>query len=165
MPDNLVHATAVAFAPPDRCAGTGQEELFGVLLRGPSGAGKSDLALRLIDRGWRLVADDQAELRLVGTALYAAAPATIQGRMEIRGLGIVEVPSAARARLCLVADLVAAAAVERLPEPAFCELLGVRLPCLALDPFAASADAKLRLAALRQAGVVMGAVRAGEGDG
>jgi len=165
MADNLVHGTCVAFAPPDGCAGRGRAEPFGVLLRGPSGAGKSDLALRLIDGGWRLVADDQTELQRVGKVLHAAAPATIQGRMEIRGLGIVEMPSAARAELCLVADLVEAAAVERLPEPAFCELLGVRLPCLALDAFAASAAAKLRLAALRQAGVVMGAARAGEGDG
>ena len=165
MTGNLVHATCVAFAPPDGCAGAGGEKLFGVLLRGPSGAGKSDLALRLIDRGWRLVADDQTELRRVGRGLYAAAPTTIAGRMEIRGLGIVDMPSAARAELCLVVDLVEAAAVERLPEPSFCELLGVRLRCLALDPFAFSAVAKLRLAALREAGVVMGAAWAGDGAG
>jgi HPr kinase/phosphorylase len=165
MAANLVHATCVAFAPPEGCPGAGHGELFGVLLRGPSGAGKSDLALRLIDRGWRLVADDQAELQRVGKSLYAAAPASIEGRMEIRGLGIVEMPNAARAELCLVVDLVEAAAAERLPEPAFCELLGVRLRCLALDPFAVSAAAKLRLAALREAGVVMGETRAGDGVG
>ena len=72
---------------------------------------------------------------------------------------------ATRAELCLVVDLVEAAAVERLPEPSFCELLGVRLRCLALDPFAFSAVAKLRLAALREAGVVMGAAWAGDGAG
>ena len=46
-----VHATCVALVG----AGT----VRGVLLRGPSGAGKSDLALRLVEQGWRLVADDQ----------------------------------------------------------------------------------------------------------
>jgi len=165
MAGKLLHATCVAFAPPEGRADAGREAFLGVLLRGPSGAGKSDLALRLIDRGWRLVADDQTELQRVGDVLYGTAPATIQGRLEVRGLGIVEMPNAARAELCLVADLVDAAAVERLPEPAFCELLGVRLPCLALDPFAVSAVAKLRLAAQRQAGVVMGADRAGGEDG
>ncbi len=165
MADKLVHGTCVAFAPGDGYTGAGRDGAFGVLLRGPSGAGKSDLALRLIDGGWRLVSDDQTELRRHGGILYAAAPAAIRGRMEVRGLGIVEMPSAERAELCLVADLVEAAAVERLPEPAFCEFLGVRLPCLALDAFAASAAAKLRLAALRQAGVVMGAPRAGGEDG
>ncbi len=163
MNGNLVHATCVAFAPPDGCAEAGREELFGVLLRGPSGAGKSDLALRLIDRGWRLVSDDQTELRRVGKRLYGAAPKAIAGRMEVRGLGNDDKPNAGRAELCLVADLGGAAAVDRLPEPAVCELLGVRLRCLALDPFALSAVAKLRLAALREAGVVMGAAGAGDG--
>ena len=162
MAGNLVHATCVAFASPEGGAGAGHGAFFGVLLRGPSGAGKSDLALRLIDRGWRLVADDQTELQRVGEVLYAAAPATIQSRLEVRGLGIVEMPSVTRAALCLVVDLIEAAAVERLPEPAFCDLLGVRLRCLALDPFAASAAAKLRLAAQREAGIVMGKAR---GDG
>ena len=165
MTGNLVHATCVAFAPPEGPAGAGTERPFGVLLRGPSGAGKSDLALRLIDRGWRLVADDQTELRRVGKGLFAAAPSTIAGRMEVRGLGLVAMPSAARAEIRLVADLVEATAVERLPEPSFCELLGIRLRRLALDPFALSAVAKLRLAAWREAGVIMGATRPGEGEG
>jgi serine kinase of HPr protein (carbohydrate metabolism regulator) len=165
MTVNMVHATWVGFAPPNGPAGAGTERFFGVLLRGPSGAGKSDLALRLIDRGWRLVADDQTELTPVGKALFAAAPAPIAGRMEVRGLGVVALPSASRAEICLVADLVEATAVERLPEPSYCELMGTRLRCLALDPFALSAVAKLRLAALREAGVIMDATRPGEGQG
>jgi HPr kinase/phosphorylase len=118
----------------------------GVLLRGPSGSGKSDLALRLIDQGARLVADDQTELQREGDGLAMRAPATIAGLIEIRGLGIVAVPTAERAWLRLVVDLVAAEAIERLPEPRCCELEGLRFPVLALAPFAASAPAKLRLA-------------------
>lgn len=129
-----VHGTAIAL---------GSE---GILLRGPSGAGKSDLALRLIDQGARLVADDQTELRREGTEIIMSAPATIAGRLEVRGLGIVAVPSVASAPLRLVVDLMPAAAIERLPMPRECSLLDAALPLLALAPFEASAPAKLRLA-------------------
>jgi len=118
----------------------------GILLRGPSGAGKSDLALRLIDQGAQLVSDDQTELRRDGDAVVASAPATIAGQMEVRGLGIVAVPSIAAAPLRLVVDLLAPQQIERMPEPRFCDLLGCSLPLLALAPFEASAPAKLRLA-------------------
>lgn len=155
MTSRLVHATCVAFVPEDGPARSGWDRPFGVLLRGPSGAGKSDLALRSVDRGWRLVADDQTEIRSAEGRVSAASPGAIFGRMEVRGLGIVTVPSAPGAELCLVVDLVAPGLIERLPEAQFCELLGVRLPCLALDPFEASALAKLRLAAFRAAGAIM----------
>jgi serine kinase of HPr protein (carbohydrate metabolism regulator) len=129
-----VHATSVAL------------DGGGVLLRGPSGSGKSDLALRLIDQGARLVADDQTELERVGGVLEMRAPATIAGRIEVRGLGIIRVPALAMAPLRLVVDLVAPESVERFPEPQFCALLEVSVPLLRLAPFAASAAAKLRLA-------------------
>ena len=129
-----VHATSVALGGD------------GILLRGPSGSGKSDLALRLIDQGARLVADDQTELERVGGTLEMRAPATIAGRIEVRGLGIIRVPALAAAPLRLVVDLVAPQAAERLPEPQFCALLEVSVPLLRLAPFAASATAKLRLA-------------------
>jgi HPr kinase/phosphorylase len=129
-----VHGTSVAL-------GSG-----GLLLRGPSGSGKSDLALRLIDAGARLVADDQTELRRLGDALTMTAPASLAGRIEVRGIGILRVPSVARAPLRLVVDLVAPERVERMPEPEFCELLGRAVPLLRLAPFEASTPAKLRLA-------------------
>ena len=54
-----------------------------VLIAGISGSGKSDLALRLIDRGFTLVSDDQTIVQKRGTRLYATAPATIRGKLEV----------------------------------------------------------------------------------
>ncbi len=119
----------------------------GVLLLGASGTGKSDLALRLIDEGARLVADDRTDLLRRDGGLYASAPETIAGRIEVRGLGIVAVPAVAEARVRLAIELVEPAAVERLPEARQRDFLGVSVTLLALDPFAASSAAKVRLAA------------------
>jgi serine kinase of HPr protein (carbohydrate metabolism regulator) len=116
-----------------------------VLLRGPSGSGKSDLALRLIDGGAHLVADDQVDVSLQGAALRATAPAALRGKLEIRGVGIVSMPCVGSAPLALVVDL-AGLAVERMPEPATVDILDVALPLLRLDAFEASTPAKIRLA-------------------
>jgi HPr kinase/phosphorylase len=129
-----VHGTAVAL------------DGIGVLIRGPSGSGKSDLALRLIDAGALLVADDQTELWHTEQSIMMRSPLNIAGRLEVRGLGIAGVPSLAEAPLRLVLDLVPPEHVDRLPEPVFCEMLGHQVPCLALAPFEASAVAKVRLA-------------------
>ncbi|ABS61736.1 HPr kinase [Parvibaculum lavamentivorans DS-1] len=121
-----------------------------VLLRGPSGAGKSDLAFRLIrddaSGETRLVADDQVALRLDGSQLVARAPAALAGALELRGLGLLAMPSRAEAVLSLIVDLVPRAEVPRLPEARYEEMLGVRLPLIALHAFDISAAAKLRLA-------------------
>jgi serine kinase of HPr protein (carbohydrate metabolism regulator) len=119
------------------------------LLRGAPGSGKSDLALRLIDSGARLVADDQVEVVAIRGELIASAPDTIAGLVEVRGLGVVRLPDAKftpRARLSLVIDLGPSAAVARLPEAAAVTIEGVTLPLLVLAPFEASAPAKVRLA-------------------
>jgi HPr kinase/phosphorylase len=137
----LVHGTAVAI------------EGEAILLRGPSGAGKSDLGLRLIDRGARLVADDQVRLRRKDQQVVARAPDTIAGMIEIRGIGIVRVDSVAEARLALIVDLLPLGQVERMPEPRVETVLGVAVPLIALTPFEASAAAKLRL--------ILGALAAG----
>jgi HPr kinase/phosphorylase len=118
----------------------------GILLRGPSGSGKSDLALRLIDEGGRLVADDQTELRVSSDDISMTAPASIAGRMEVRGIGILRVPTVAAAPLRLVVDLVPSSAIERLPDAQSCDYLERRVPLIQLAPFEASAPAKLRLA-------------------
>lgn len=132
-----VHATAVARP--------GSHGWRGLLLRGPSGAGKSDLALRLVDKGWRLVADDYTHVWASGGALYASAPDRVSGLVEARGLGILRSRSLPLARIALLVDCVGQAP-ERLPEPAFDTLAGVRLPCLALDVRPASAAITLGLA-------------------
>jgi HPr kinase/phosphorylase len=138
----LLHGTCVALRPPGR-------SWRALLLRGASGAGKSDLALRLIDAGGRLVADDQTRIARHGDGLVATPPATLAGLMEVRGLGIVKLGRGqilARAPLVLLVDLVAQAGIERLPDPDHETLLGIALPRLALTPFETSAAAKLRLA-------------------
>ena len=119
----------------------------GIVLRGPPGSGKSDLALRLIDGGARLVADDRVVLEAASGTLFASAPPALAGMIEVRGIGLARMPSLDRVRVAVVIDLAAASEIERLPEPATCQLLGVSLPCVRLEPFAASACAKVRLAA------------------
>ncbi len=119
----------------------------GILLRGPSGSGKSDLALRLIDSGARLVADDRTDLAVEDGNLIASSPATIAGKLELRGVGVLAVPSVSRSRVGVAVDLVAASAVERLPAGQRCSYLGVELPLIAIAPFEASAPAKLRAVA------------------
>jgi HPr kinase/phosphorylase len=118
----------------------------GVLIRGRSGAGKSDLALRLIGDGARLIADDRVLLRRVAGKVIAAAPTTLRGLIEVRGVGIVSVPTSASAKLCLIVDLVASRAVVRLPEPAVATVAGVSIPVVRLAPLEASSPIKVRLA-------------------
>lgn len=118
-----------------------------VLLRGPSGSGKSDLAIRLIDRGALLVADDQVELEARRGELWAKAPAALVGKIEVRGVGVIEPPHVAKARVRLVVDLAPREEIERMPPPASCAIEGVTLPLVRLTAFEASAASKLRLLA------------------
>jgi HPr kinase/phosphorylase len=117
----------------------------GVVLLGPSGSGKSDLALRLIDGGARLVADDRVVIERSGDELTARPPEAIAGLLEVRGLGVMRVGHCAASPLGLVVALGDRPA-PRLPERATCQLLGVALPQLELDPWTPSACAKIRLA-------------------
>lgn len=109
-----------------------------VAILGPSGSGKSDLALRLIGRGWRLVSDDYTRMWTSGGTLYAAAPESIAGRIEARGVGIVAMPTRSLARVALAVTCVQET-VERLPEPRTTALAGAEIRVLALDPRSASA--------------------------
>ncbi len=149
MPDvtELVHGTCVALG---RTA---------ALLRGPSGSGKSDLALRFLFLARRgpaaleapiLVADDQVCLVRNDGRILAKSPDTIRGKMEVRGVGIVEVKSLMEAELALVVDLMPGAEIERLPESnAKARLLGIELPLVGLFPWEASAPIKLAIALAR----------------
>lgn len=121
----------------------------GVLIRGKPGSGKSDLALRLIDGGASLVADDQTWLRVDRGRVTARPPETIAGLIEARGVGIVRLPYRESAPLSLVVDLVGdEGLIERLPAPSSAVLMGVAVPRIDLAPFHASAVAKVRLAVL-----------------
>lgn len=116
----------------------------GVLIAGPSGAGKSDLAFRLIDRGAELVSDDYTLLRADDGRLFASPPQTIAGKIELRGVGLVEHPFLAAAPVALVIELGEAA--ERLPEPRVRDWLGLNIPLVALDGLEASAPLKVEAA-------------------
>lgn len=113
----------------------------GLLIEGPPGSGKSSLALGLIDRGAMLVGDDGVMLEPRGERLWAHPPANIAGRLEIRGVGLVEMAATA-APLALILTLEATAA--RLPEPERVELNGAWLPRLGFHGDALRAEWALR---------------------
>lgn len=115
----------------------------GIFLRGPSGVGKSDLALRLMDRGASLVADDQVVLEARASGLKASAPETLFGLIEMRGVGIVSVPAIRQTRIKLIVDLVDAEEVERLPYQQSETIKGLVLPILRLNAFEHSSVLKI----------------------
>lgn len=115
-----------------------------ILITGPSGAGKSDLALRLIDRGAVLVSDDYTEVSGDGGTVRASPPATIAGRIEVRGLGILSVPHLPSASVMLAVAL--GEPVERLPAPRHRRIAGIAVPEVRIDAFSASAAIKCELA-------------------
>lgn len=143
-----VHGSCVALADAARAFGAASNA--GILLLGPSGAGKSDLALRLIERGAMLVADDQTELFGLGGTLQARAPGSLAGLIEIRGVGLIRLPRAESARVALCVAL-HPLPVSRLPQPEFYELPAELetcnpVPLLRLDPREGSAPAKVAAA-------------------
>jgi len=118
----------------------------GVLIEGPSGSGKSDLALRALDLGFALVADDRVELWVSDGRLFGAAPAPLAGLIEARGLDILRLPALPLAEVALV---VRCGDAERLPEPQTVAILGVEAPQVTIQPREASAAAKLSRAVAR----------------
>ncbi len=116
-----------------------------VLITGPSGSGKSDLALRLLDRGFTLVSDDQTVVRRSDDRLIASAPAQIAGKLEVRGLGIVEIEAQDDVPVALVVELTSA--IERIPDDnRERSILGIRVPIVSIDAMTASAPSKVALA-------------------
>ena len=128
----IVHATCV------RLDGKG------ILIRGPSGSGKSDLALRLIDRGGLLVADDLVSLVAREGRAWASLPPgrdRFAGALELHGVGILSVPCAVETAVGLIIDL--CEAVERMPEPLQTVLAGIAVKTVRLNAFEASASTKV----------------------
>jgi serine kinase of HPr protein (carbohydrate metabolism regulator) len=116
-----------------------------VLISGPSGSGKSDLALRLLDRGFTLVSDDQTIVKRDGNRLIAAAPPNIAGKLEIRGIGIVDMERLSDVPVALVVELTSD--IERLPDDSRERLiLGVNVPLISIDAMTASAPSKVAIA-------------------
>lgn len=132
----LLHTTCVAI---------GEQ---GVLLLGPSGAGKSDLAIRLIDRGAELVADDQLHVIRRGAELFGSPPDRIGGLIESRAVGILRLPYRRVCRLGLAVGLDGPG--DRLPGPRSHTVLGISLPLVTVDPRVPSAAATVRLALLAE---------------
>jgi serine kinase of HPr protein (carbohydrate metabolism regulator) len=116
-----------------------------VLISGPSGSGKSDLALRLLDRGFTLVSDDQTIVKKDGARLLASAPPTIAGKLEIRGIGIIEMERIDNVPVGLIVELTSD--LPRLPDDSRERpILGVRVPLISIDAMTASAPSKVALA-------------------
>jgi serine kinase of HPr protein (carbohydrate metabolism regulator) len=112
----------------------------GVLIEGPSGAGKSDLALRALDQGFRLVADDRVLVWTDAGRLFGRAPDTLSGLIEVRGVDVLRVEPLPYCEIGMLARL---QAPERIPDFATETILGVVVPLLAVEPFETSAPAKL----------------------
>lgn len=118
----------------------------GVLIEGPSGIGKSDLALRALDAGFRLVADDRTLVWASGGRVFGRAPASLFGLIEARGVGVLFADALPYCEVSLVVRCVAQGEVERLPEPHTANLCGVAVPLLSLWPLEPTAPAKMRRA-------------------
>jgi HPr kinase/phosphorylase len=110
----VLHATSVAV------------DGKGLLITGPSGSGKSSLALQLIGLGAVLIADDRTEVYLQKGHPHLRCPAAIAGMIEARGVGLLNAPTVAQAKLHLVADL-AETEAERLPKRHDTVILGQRI--------------------------------------
>jgi len=116
-----------------------------VVISGPSGSGKSDLALRMLDRGFTLVSDDQTIVRKDGDRLLATAPPTIAGKLEIRGIGIIDLERIDDVPVALIVELTSD--IQRLPdENRERPILGVGVPLITIDAMSASAASKVAIA-------------------
>ena len=139
LSSETIHASAVAIGG------------RAVLIGGLSSRGKSDLALRLIDRGAALVSDDYVFVRRKGDRLVASAPPTIAGKIEVRGVGLIEFPAESEVAVALFVDL--DAPPERLPEPGETRsMAGISIPVVGLSALEPSAPIKVELA-LRMLGL------------
>ena len=128
-----VYATAVAYRG------------FGILIRGPSGSGKSDLALRLIDDGANLIADDQVIIESVREELYLSSPDTISGLIEVRGFGVIKIESVRDVKLGLIVDLDPSFKTQRSPKMKEELIKNIIVPVINMKAFESSVLARIKL--------------------
>lgn len=116
-----------------------------VLIEGRSGEGKSDLALRLIDRGGMLVSDDYTICTRSSGTLLGSAPANIAGKIEVRGIGVIDMPRQDSAPVALLVTILDTP--PRMPEgPKKRRIAGIDIPEVALAALEPSAPIKVELA-------------------
>ena len=127
---NFLHASCVSL------------ESRAILIQGPSGAGKSDLAIRLIDAGATLIADDYVDIQKIEGHLVASPPESIAGKIEVRGVGLVQMPFESNVDIALMVHLTPRKEIQRLPESNLIDVEGVSIPFIQLDPHDSSAAAK-----------------------
>tara|TARA_B110000495_G_C22636830_1_gene378394 strand:- start:172 stop:606 length:435 start_codon:yes stop_codon:yes gene_type:complete len=130
---NQFYATAVTY-----CG-------FGILIRGPSGSGKSDLALRLIDDGAGLVADDQVVIKAVGQELYLSPPDSLSGLIEVRGVGVIKIEYVSDIRLCLIVELDPRNEIQRIPKIKEELIKKILVPVINMYAFESSVLAKIKI--------------------
>jgi len=117
-------------------------------IEGEPGIGKSSLALALIDRGAVLIGDDAVRLIRQEDDLIASPPPNIERLIELRGIGLFEMPLSPPCPLALVLSL--GAKGERLPDAAPTrEILGVAVPCLPFTPGAIAPAVRAEMALTR----------------
>lgn len=133
-----VHATCVAI------------DGRAVLIEGRSGGGKSDLALRLIDRGATLVADEQVVCQRHDGGLIASPPSHTAGRIEVRGIGLVELPHAERVPVALLVAILDSPP-HAMDDARRRRIAGMDVPVLPLAVLEPSAPIKVELAVRRTA--------------
>ena len=115
-----------------------------VLLEGPPESGKSTLAAKLIDRGAELIGDDAVSLSHDSGKLIASPPPNIEGKLELRNVGLVDFPTtAAPVALLLTLTTDAPRFVDLAKQH---DLLGLPIPSLEFDPAIAAAAVRVEKA-------------------
>ncbi|MBR1778350.1 MAG: HPr kinase/phosphatase C-terminal domain-containing protein [Alphaproteobacteria bacterium] len=129
---SLIHASCIEFME------------SGLLICGEPGAGKSDLCFRLTEMGARLVADDQTQIENIHGRLIASCPDSLQGLLEVRGLGIIEMPFLPKTQIHLKLSLQTSGKIDRMPEAETEIIEGVKIPVFRLNGFEVSTALKIK---------------------
>ena len=117
---------------------------FGLMISGLSGIGKSDLALRLIDSGATLISDDITICKRVNNKVYLFPPNKTKGLLEVREIGIINVPYVENINLVMIIHLLKKNN-ERIPEKKFKRILGLNFPVLSLNGKTPSSVIKVKV--------------------